>query len=283
VVLALLASLCYGVGDFMGGLATRRVSALLVVITSQLAGSVVLACLLPFSGQEFRLAPCLVSGAGGVLGGLALLLFYRGLAVGMMSIVAPVTACGAVIPVIVALAQGQVPPPITLGGMSLAFGGVILVSLAPSHGGQAESEKGNQSVLLALGAAIGFGLFFVFIGRAAHLASHSVLWIVLGGRVGSLSVLILLAVATSVPIRPQDMAHSYLLLSMAAGTLDTFANVFLALASTRGNLGVVGVLASLYPAFTVLLAGALLHERLRAFQAAGVATAMVGVVLVAAG
>jgi drug/metabolite transporter (DMT)-like permease len=283
VLLALSASLCYGVGDFMGGLAARRVAVLHVVVMSQLVGALLVATLAALSGQQFHAGPSLLAGAGGILGGLALIMFYRGMAIGMMSVVAPISACGALVPVIVALARGDVPPPLTLGGMALAFAGVILVSLAPGHSPVRAGTVRRDSVMLAIGAAAGFGLFLVFLARASHLAPHSVLWLVLGGRIGSLSMLLTIAVASSRHLRLGIIPRRYLVLVVGAGSMDTGANVFLALATTRGNLGVVGVLASLYPAVTVLLAGGLLHERLRALQAAGVAGALAGVVLVAAG
>ena len=125
VALALLSSAFWGSADFGGGLVSRRVSAAAVVLLSQAAGAIVLLLVCAVSGQPFPHDFWLALAAG-VFGVLGLVLFYRALAIGKMSLVAPVAACGAVLPVIFSLATGQVPRPLTRGGLVSAMAGVVL-------------------------------------------------------------------------------------------------------------------------------------------------------------
>lgn len=278
LLLGLASGLCWGVADFFGGLQARRRPSLAVALWSQLGGGLALGVVLLLAvGPPQGTAGIAWGAVAGAFGGGALTLFYRGLAVGMMSIVAPVSACGAAVPVALSFLLGQAPSPPALAGMAAAMLGVVLVSL-PSEPGANPAGRPGLALLLALGAATGFGLFFVFLDRGSAEGTHP-LWIVGGARVGSLVTLGLIALAGRRPVPWPGAAFGPIGL---IGVADTTANVLFTYATVAGNLGVVAVLGSLYPLATVALASLLLRERLARRQAIGVALALGGVALIAA-
>ena len=286
VALALLSSAFWGSADFGGGLVSRRVSSAAVVLLSQAAGAIVLLLVCAVSGQPFPHDFWLALAAG-VFGVLGLVLFYRALAIGKMSLVAPVAACGAVLPVIFSLATGQVPRPLTLAGLVSAMAGVVLASMTAAPGtGEAQAHP-QEAALSAIGAAVCFGLFLLLLGRAANLEPGSVLWLSLFTRLASVPALTLglLVTRTSLPWQALDPRHERRLLAMIVlvGLGDATANTLFALANTTGTLAVVAVLGSLYPLVTAGLARIRLGELLSTRQKAGAGLAMLGVVLVALG
>jgi drug/metabolite transporter (DMT)-like permease len=272
--LGLGSGLFWGTGDFLGGLSSRRLPALAVTIWSQLAGGLALLGVVAVSGQRPTVAGMAWGALAGICGGTALLLFYRGMAEGAMSIVAPVSACGAVVPVVVAFARGEWPGLPAFAGILAAVAGVVLVSRPPR--GRRGGALPLRLLAMSLGAALGFGLFFVFVDVASSVPGGTPLWAAAGVRAGSLTWL---TGITVVARRPLVWPGRRVGLVLLAGVLDTTANVLFAYASTLGNLGVVGVLGSLYPVATVLLARFVLAERLSGRQAAGVALALGGVAL----
>jgi drug/metabolite transporter (DMT)-like permease len=280
VPLGLGSGLCWGTADFFGGVQSRRLPALSVVVWSQAAGALALAGALAVQGT--RPSPTgfawgLAAGAGS---GFALLLFYRGLAEGAMSVVAPVAACGAVVPVVVAPLRGELPSAVAGLGIVAAVAGVVLVSRSPDPH-QHPGGRPGQVLAMALGAALGFGLFFVFVDAGMATPGAAPLWVVAGARTSSLLVLtgMALTVGRSKAGWPGRRIGPVALVGIA----DTSANVLFAYAATSGNLAVVGVLGSLYPVATVVLARWLLRERLSASQNAGVLLALTGVGLLATG
>jgi drug/metabolite transporter (DMT)-like permease len=278
VPLGLGSGLCWGAADFFGGVQSRRLPALTVAIWSQLAGALALAAALAVQAVEPSPAELAWGLTAGVGSGVALLLFYRGLAEGMMSVVAPVSACGAVVPVVAALLGGEaLSLPASLG-IAAAVAGVALVSRAAQRGRQGRLQP--RVLAMALGAALGFGLFYVFVDAGTAVPGSSPLWVVAGARASSLLMLSTIALAGRRPPRWPGRRIGPVAL---VGVADTGANLLFAYAATRGNLGVVGVLGSLYPVATVLLARWLLDERLSRVQSAGVVLALTGVGLLAAG
>lgn len=274
-MLALGSSLVWGCADFMGGFWTRREPLAAVVLVSQGAGFVALIVWLAAAGFGLdgrALGLGLVGGAGG---GLGLMLFYRALALGTMSIVSPVVACGALVPFVVSLATGDRPGAVVLAGAVVALCGAVLAS-ADEH--RAVEEARRQALLLAFGAAVALGLFTEFLGLASR--DGDVLPALVGARIGSLAVLAGWAIATRATVR---VARASLPALVALGLLDTLANGLFALATGRGYLSIVSVLGSLYPIATVIAAYALLGERISRPQRAGVLLALVGITLVAAG
>jgi drug/metabolite transporter (DMT)-like permease len=280
VPLGLGSGLCWGTADFFGGVQSRRLPALSVVLWSQAAGALGLAVALAVQGTRptpSGFAWGLAAGAGS---GFALLLFYRGLAEGAMSVVAPIAACGAVVPVVVAPLRGELPSAVAGLGIVAAVAGVVLVSRSPDPG-QHPGGQPVRVVALALGAALGFGLFFVFVDAGTATAGASPLWVVAGARTSSLLVLVGIALTGR---RSEAGWPGRRIVPVAlVGIADTTANLLFALAATSGNLAVVGVLGSLYPVATVVLARWLLRERLSGSQNAGVVLALTGVGLLAAG
>ncbi|HLU74192.1 MAG TPA: DMT family transporter [Nonomuraea sp.] len=273
VILATACAVVYGTADFFGGLATRRSRVLAVVGLSQLAGLALILSLLPALPGVFQAPSVLWGFAAGLSGAAGLVLFYRSLATGVMSVVAPTTAVtSAALPVGFGLLQGERPEPVALLGVALGLGAVLLISQDHSPDG-----KGSKSaVLTALAAGSGFGGFFILLAMASPEAG---LWPLAGARISSISLVLLLALATRRALRP---ASGSLAVIVAAGVLDMTANVLYLLAQQKGMLSLVAVLVSLYPASTLLLARQVLGERLRAIQLAGVACALGAVALIAA-
>jgi drug/metabolite transporter (DMT)-like permease len=276
VVLALGASSCWGVADFLGGLQSKRVAiavVLAVVEGTGLVGVLIIIAAVgePFPGQHAALL-ALVSGVAGTL---ALACFYRALAIGTMSIVAPISATGVALPVAVGLATGDELSTLVAIGLAVTVAGVILAS-RESHADAERAAAGRLSIGLALLAAIGFGSYFVMSDAAAD---DSVLWLLVLSRTVPVPALVALAWARHMPLPP---TRNGLLLALA-GTLDCGATGLYGLANTKGALSIVSVVGSLYPVMTVVLARLVLGERIRLVQRIGVAAALAGVALIASG
>ncbi len=275
IALALGSSVLWGFADFYGGSLTRRLHVVAVTVLSQAAGLAGLVLVLVFAGGGLTQRALGLGVLAGLGGGLGLAAFYQALALGRMSIVSPIAACGAVLPVLLALATGERPSALALAGIALALGGAVLASAEERSSG---SEHRRRAVLLALLTAVAFGFFFLFLDRAGE--GGETLSALLGARIGSLSLLAGLALATraSFRITPRSLAAV-----AAVGLADLAANGLFVLASQRGLLSVVAVLGSLYPITTVILAYALLGERLTGLQRTGVGVALAGVALASAG
>jgi drug/metabolite transporter (DMT)-like permease len=288
VPLGLGSGLCWGAADFFGGIQSRRLPALTVAFWSQLAGALALAVALAVEG-----APPATTGfawglAAGVGSGCALVLFYRGLAEGTMSVVAPISACGAIVPVAAALLTGDQPGALAGLGVLAAITGVVLVSRTSGTPGTPGGTPGSPGgarrpgrlLAMALGSALGFGLFYVFVDAGTAGSRGAALWVIAGARASSLVMLSTIAlVGGGSALRWPGRRIGPVAL---VGIGDTGANLLFAYAATAGNLAVVGVLGSLYPVATVVLARWLLGERLSGGQNAGVVLALTGVGLLAA-
>jgi drug/metabolite transporter (DMT)-like permease len=282
VALSLAVAAFYGAADFCGGLATRRASALAVVVWSQVAGLLVLLVSLAFVPGVFHPGDLVVSLICGATAPLAVGLLYRGLAVGVMGIVSPITAvlCAA-LPVAWGIAHGERPAALGLLGIAFAMVAVVLVSAAtpaPEPGAPSASRprRGGipPGVPEALGAGVAFGVFFIAL---AQVHGDSGLYPLLGTRLLSLALMVGGAVALRRPLR---VARAGLPTIGLCGTLDMGANVLYVVATHAGALSIVAVLSSLYPAATVALAGLILRERLVRLQWAGVAIAFAGVLCI---
>lgn len=273
VALGLVSGLVWGVGDFAAGVASRRAPPLGVVVVEQawgwalaLAGLALLRPPVPGAGDLW------VGAAAGACGGLGLIAFYRAMSVGSISLVAPLSAVGALVPVTVDLAAGHDPGALALAGMAVALAGAALAARAPG-------PATRRGLGLALVAALGFGGFFVLLARAADEAGA--LWAFAASRTGSVPLtLLILLVATR---GRAGIPRAVLPLVLVAGTFDAAANLLFALGTREGLVSVVAVLGSLYPVATIALAGVVLRERLGRLQAAGAGVALVGVALIAAG
>jgi drug/metabolite transporter (DMT)-like permease len=278
-VLALASSLSWGLSDFLGGLQSRRHALLAVLALSQgLALVILVVAVLAGAPTEHDTAATVWAASVGGLGLLALTAFYRALAIGTMSVVAPISATGVAIPVLVGLVSGERPAALQVGGIVLACAGVILASREAPAADADVRRSGRLAIALALLAAVGFGSFFAGIDRAEE--SADIAWVLLSARTAAV---LLLGVACAV-VRPRlPTAPAALGMLAAIGVFDLLANLLFVLAAGRGLLSVVGVLGSLYPAVTVVLARAFLHERLTRTQNVGVVVTLAGVIALAAG
>jgi drug/metabolite transporter (DMT)-like permease len=213
--------------------------------------------------------------AGGAAGALALGLFYLAMAIGPMSIVAPVASLGAVVPVIVGVARGENPAALQAAGMLVALAGIALAVREAEHPhGVTVSPR---ALTLAALSGIGFGSFFVGIDSAA---SQDPAWAIVAARAGGVALVLAAAAGRPASVRFSSSALPALLV---IGAFDIAANGLFALASTEGLLPLVSVAGSLYPVTTIILARAVLGERLAGLQRLGVAFALGGVALIAAG
>jgi drug/metabolite transporter (DMT)-like permease len=272
-LLALGASLSYGIGDFLGGLTSRRMHVLTVLALSQVAGALAVAVWVaverePFLGTGAAAAAC----AAGLCGGLGLASLYRGMAIGAMGVVAPISSVAAGIPFVYGVAQGERPSALQTVGVLAALAGLALVSRTPGPASRFAAGFG-----LALLAAAGFGFYFVFLSAAAD---ESVPWAVVVARLTSTALALAAVSVAGISLRVERALVAPIL---AVGLCDVSANVLFALASTRGLLSVVSVLTSLYPAVTAALAAVLLHERVGRTQLAGATAILAGAALLSTG
>jgi drug/metabolite transporter (DMT)-like permease len=277
ILLALGASISYGAADFTGGFTTRRVSPFVVVLLSQVGGLVLLVLVAPVIGVgEFDLAHVGWGAGAGVVGGAGVILLYRALASGRMSVVAPVTAIeAAAVPVVFGVISGERPSPLALGGVLCGFVAVGLVSWSKEHA--RPGSLAQPGIADAAGAGLAFGVFFILLSRASN---GNALWALLGIKLGSiaLSGIALILVRHSLRVSRRTTG-----LIAIAGFFDMAANVLYLFATRSGLLSLVAVLTSLYPATTVLLARVVLKERLERVQLSGLTLAAMAIVMIARG
>ena len=278
VVLAFASSLCWGTADFLGGLQSRRRPLVTVLLVAQVAAVAFGAIYVIASRDSFPDAgPALLATAAGAAGCLALAAFYRGLAIGTMSIVAPISATGAAVPVLVGIVSGERPGAVQIVGIAVAMVGIVLAAREP--GGAAPAGPGARTAIgLALLAALGFGSFFVLLDRATEHGGAP--WSLLLVRAGEVAMLGALAFVQR-PTMPQGLRDAAPLLLI--GTIDFAATALFALATEQGLLSIVSVVGSLYPAVTVVLARVVLAERVSRSQELGVVATLAGVAAISAG
>lgn len=276
ILLALVAAVGYGVSDFVGGVAARRVAALRVVLVSYPLSVLLVAALAPLVGGEVELGSLLWGGAAGVVAGLAVWWFYLALATGPMSVVSPLTAVlVAGLPLGAGVAQGERPTALALVGAGIALVAVALVSReAPSALGTALRFT-RAVALLTVGSGAAFAAYFVLL---AEVDEGTGLWPLLASRVAAAAVVLGVA-ASSGQLRAPG--GSVLRLALLAGVLDVIANVAFLYALQAGLLSLVSVIGALYPAATVLLATVVLGERTGRVQQVGMVLAALAVGLIA--
>jgi uncharacterized membrane protein len=276
-VLALLSALLYGVADFLGGLGSRRASLLTVALAAQASGLAGLALVAVWlsHGPPPR-ADLAWGAASGVFGSVGLALLYRGLATGLASVVAPVTAvCAIAVPVAVDVVAGEVPRPIVLCGIALAMVSVVLLS----RGG--ETAKGaslavpaRKSVAIAIASGVSIGVFLTCLGKTTAASGA---WPLFIGRTVGVVFFALACVIARRRLVPPRAARAPALFS---GVFDVSANALYLIAVRGGSLGPIATLASLYPASTVALARIVWRERLQPLQSLGLAFVFVAIVMI---
>jgi drug/metabolite transporter (DMT)-like permease len=274
VLLALGCAVVYGAADFMGGLASRKASVFGVVALSQAAGLVALVGLLPWLGGPVSAADLAWGAASGVAGATGLVVFFRALSRGVMSVIAPITAVtAAAVPVLVGLLTGDRLHAWSVVGIVLALAAVVLVSAEGGLGALLAARP--ASVVPALVAGAMFGIFFVLLDRTSD---DSGLTPLVTARIASMLLVVLVALVGRQSLR---VPRTSLPLVVASGVADMTANALFLLATQQdGQLAITGVLASLYPVSTVVLAQVVLHERLVRAQIAGLGAAIAAVVLI---
>ncbi|MFD5770250.1 EamA family transporter [Streptomyces sp. NPDC127049] len=276
--LALASAMVLGAGDFVGGLAAKTARAVIVVVWSNAAGlatALVLVGLLSRSGSSWN--EVFWGALAGLCGSAGAVLLYRALASGVMSLVAPTTAAAAAaLPVVAGVLTGDRLSALAVIGVVCAIAAVLLVSLSGDGTGEdADRRAMLRSLALALLAGAGFGAFFVLL---AHTSSETSLWPLVWARCASLSaILLFILVRRTSPALSARPAR----LALLSGVLDMGSSALFLVAVRDGSLAVIGLLASLYPISTVLLARMVLKERIRGIQHVGVALAVGSVVLLA--
>lgn len=277
VLLALATSLLFGVGDYLGGVATRRDSAYAVTGTSHLLSFVLLVgVVLAFPPKAIVGADLLWGAASGFSGVIGVIALFSALAVGRMGIVAPITAAlSASLPALFDLATGTRLSLLTLTGMALALVAIVIVSMAPDTHLHEHAHPYQPRRALVLSLVSGFGFAGAFI-TFAFTSPASGLTPILSARVVSIAVSVFLAyrLGNGFPVDRPAMSAS-----LGAGVTDAFASITMLTAIQLGPLAVASVLGSLYPVVVAILARAFLGERLSTLQKAGVVVAMLAVLL----
>ena len=306
---ALGSSLLWGLADFLGGLKSRAHPVAVVLAVMYAASLTAMGIFVVARGEDPPGTEAVLAAlCAGLVGISALAAFYSALAIGTMSIVAPIASTGVALPVLVGIAGGERPGALRAIGIAAAVIGVVLASRetpaeavsrpggvagsdavgepgavggpgAIIDGGATGRRRQRRSILLALVAGIGFGSYFV----AAEIASREdVGWALLLSRVSAAPAVVAIAIVALHRGAPRPGRRALAALA-AIGLCDLAANAAYNHASTLGDLSVVSVASSLYPATTVVLAALVLGERVRGVQRAGVAVALAGVLLIAAG
>ena len=276
VSLALIACLNWGISGFLAGTTSRVMPVLTLLVFSSMAGVGMFLISVGVRGVQLPRDPSLLYAVlGGAVGCGGLYCFYRGLAVGAISIVVPVSALCVILPVLAGLAFGEILHPLQGLGVVAAVGGGVMVSREKSTA--INKKRFAAGILPALGAALGFGAFFVVMDLAGAVDP---LWAAMVSR-ASFFLFLLPAILVKRP--SLKIKTSLLPVVFTIGILDATAGLAYTAATTIGLLSLVSVISSLYPAVSVILAASILKERLRGLQFFGVALAILGVALISAG
>ena len=283
VTLALLSALAYGVSDFVAGVLSRRTSAWAIAVVGQASSLVCVAVLALFVSGTPSPTDFAWAALAGVGGGAGSGFLYRGFAAGRISVVAPVSGVGAaVVPVLAGVAAGERPELLVWLGILVALPGIWLVSSSPGEAG-ASTDDVQPTASVAAGvvdgalAGVSFGVLFAALAQVPDTAGW---WPLAVTQAVAIPTVVLLAVVLGAAWVPRGRTVRW---AVWMGPLGAVATGAFLLASQRGFLTITGVLASLYPAGTVLLATVVLHEKVHRAQGAGLALCGLAVVLVAGG
>jgi drug/metabolite transporter (DMT)-like permease len=271
LVLALGASLAWGVADFLGPLWGRSWGTLRVMFWAQVGGVAAIALTVAVRAEGPRDRLVLLAVPAAISGTLGLYAYYRGMAVGAMTVIAPIAGASAVIPVVWGIASGDNPSAPQLAGIGCAIVGVALASIEHSEG----VRRVASGVGLALLAAIGFGFYF----PPMHTAGKADFW--WASLIFRMTALMVVAAAVAARRPPLHLPRRTLLLVAAVGIGDMLGNLLFAASAAGGLISLTAVLASLYPVVTVLLAARVLRERISGVQRAGIVLTLAGVLLIA--
>jgi drug/metabolite transporter (DMT)-like permease len=277
-VLALLASLSWGTSDFLAGVQSRRSTAWTAALGGQLVAALSLIGLLivvaPGRPSLGALAPPLV---GGAIGGVGVLLQYRALALADMTVVSPIIAAAALVPVLWGIGAGERPGALRLFGMALTIVGIVLISRRTPGDAGTSRHTDSRGIVVAMGAAVCFGLFLVALDYGGRADPY---WTVAVTRTAALLTLAAAAGIGRPAVRLRRDAVPALLV---IGLLIAAANILFTSATTIGYLSIVAVLGWLNPAITIMWARALLHEHLRPLQIGAAVLVFAGIVFLTLG
>ena len=281
IALGLGAAACIGVADFAAGLASRRLSSLLVGFWTQASGVVMAVLLLSLLRPPMAAGQIPWGLAAGLGTGAGLALLYRAMAVGAISLVGPITACSVVFPVVFALATGETVTAPAAAGIVAIIAGVVLASLQPVPVASDPTDTGvtgdRRAVGLAIAAAVAFGAFFILIDLAPQASGWGTLWTAAAARLSSFGIQFVLVLRGP---RQVNWPGRQGLVLVGAGILDQTSLVLVGIGAMTGAYGIVTALVGLYPVVMVLLGVLLLGERLTRVQATGATLAITGVLLV---
>lgn len=276
IFLSLLTAALFGTGDFFGGLAAKKARLIQVVAGSHFVGLIGVTIAALVLADEFRASDFFIGMAAGAFGGIGVAFLYRRLAVGPMSVVAPLTAItSAAVPALWGVGSGDRLSGLAWGGVALAFVAIGLVSAA---GGARGVRVSGAVVAESLASGVGFGFFFILFDATDSAAAP---WPVVGARLLTSGLLLGALVVGRREIRPRT--EGAVALIVAAGLFDSSSNVLFLYATNHGSLTVVAVLSAMYPVSTVILARIVLDERMSATQLAGFAAALTATALIAVG
>ena len=276
ILLGLIAAIAWGTGDFTGGLASRKAPETAVVLGTESFGLVLLLGCAFFVGGSPTVRDLLFGAGAGLVGVAGLVLLYRGLAQGRASVVAPLSAVGAcILQVTWGLGSGETPGVVALIGIVLAIVSIGVVAGSAAEPPDTSTLSRRQEIQCGLGAAVGFGLYLILISETSHGAG---LWTAVAARTAPV---LLLLVVLPIMRRPMTVPREALRWVAISGFTDAGANALLVAAVRTGLLSVVAPVANLFPAVTVLLARAVGHEKIGRFRLAGLAMAVISLVLIA--
>jgi drug/metabolite transporter (DMT)-like permease len=278
LALALSASICWGLADFFGGLWSKSVRVLVVAFVSQIAGATVVGAILLARMTEPSAHATFYAMLAGVSGTVGIICLYQALSIGAMGVVAPIASASVLLPVIVGIVGGDNPSLPQIVGMVAVLAGVLLVTRSPSN---APATR-DRSVWLAVAAALGIGGILVFLEKASAQDPYWAVFIFRCTSIALIAVAILVQRQRRVAIAPNQVTTKILVALASIGILDTGANLLYSLATTHGLLSITAMLASLYPIVTIVMARAVLQQRISRHQSLGVIVAMTGVALLAA-
>lgn len=272
LILAGLSSVLWGIADFLGGFFSRKMKVSFVLLVSQFFGMLSVAIYAWVTGEIWNTEALPYASLAGITGLLGLAFFYTALSTGPMGIVSPIAALGAIVPVAYGYSQGEAPSALQWFGILIAIVGVTLAS-----GPELTGAVSARPIVLAALAAVSFGSCLIFLAKGG---AFSVTTTAIGMRLQSVVILAIVVLLARSYTKVQG--NEWLWLAVI-GVFDIGANVSLTIAAQSGLLSLVGMLGSLYPVITVLLARIVLNERLRTIQYIGVAVALSGVVAIATG
>ncbi len=291
-LLAILSSVVFGVADFLGGMASRRIPAALASAVAIFLGLLLLTGMALLTGGSPTTRDMVLGMLTGVIAAAAISAFYFGLSIGSMSVVAPTSAVtSAIVPVLAGVGLGEAPGLVTWLGVLVAIPAILLISREGTAEPDAQTaepleerttpDQARLGLLTGLGAGFGFGLFVVVITRTS---SESGLWPLVGSRAVASALMVVAVLVTGVvgsEVRNSPDLRAGILLALGAGALDSGSNILVLEAGRRGLIVIVGVITALYPASTIMLARIVLHERLQRRQLCGLGMAVVAVLLIA--